>query len=317
MTPTVTIVMPCYNGAERLGSALASVSAQTYADFELVFVDDGSTDGSAALASSVPDGRVRVFRQANAGVSAARNRGLAEARGEFVAFLDADDTWHLSFLERMVEALRARPDAALAYCGWQNVGVQGPRGEPYVPPDYEYGDKTRALLASCPWPIHAALTRTAEVHRAGGFDSELSVGEDFLLWLEIAFDRPIVRVGEVLAYYHHHGGAQATRDRLRASIQSLRAQEIFLRRHPEVASRLGRDAVRSLTLGRLLEAGYREYWHGDLATARGIFRRVMLRGYGHLRDWKYMLPSLLPFSVHSRVVALARSSSTTEGHNGA
>lgn len=315
--PTVTIVMPCYNGAASLRATLESVLAQSFADFEVVFVDDGSTDGSATVASAAGGPRLRVVRQRNSGVSAARNRGLAEARGEFVAFLDADDTWDPTFLEKVVAALRARSDAALAYCGWQNIGVPGPRGEPFVPPDYERGDKTRTLLASCPWPIHAALTRLAEVRRAGGFAPEISVGEDFLLWLEIATRRRIVRVPEVLAYYHHHGGAQATGDRLRASIQSLRAQEIFLRRHPEVARRLGRAEIRSLTLGQLLHAGYQHYWHGDLATARGIFRRVMLRGYGRPRDWKRMLPSLLPLRVHSRLLSLARPSGSSERHHGA
>ena len=150
--PLVSIIMPCYNGEAFLAEAVGSVLAQTFRDFELIVVDDGSTDGSADILARYVD-PVRVIRQTNRGVSAARNVGIAAARGDFIAFLDADDTWESEFLDEMVKGM-ADPRTAIAYCGWQNVGVGA--GKPFVPPDYEGPDKMGHLLCFASlWPIHA------------------------------------------------------------------------------------------------------------------------------------------------------------------
>jgi glycosyltransferase involved in cell wall biosynthesis len=307
MTPAVSIIMPCRNGGAHVARGVASVLAQSFADWELIFVDDGSTDGSADRAASFKDPRVRILRVAHGGVSAARNIGIAEARGRMIAFLDVDDTWDADFLQSLTKALDLQPECALAYCGWQNLGLSGGRGEPYVPPLLDGIAHPEALLASCPWPIHAALTRTDVIRARAGFDTRLVVGEDFLFWLEIACFLPIVRVPAVLAFYHHHGAGQASRQSLRAALQPLAAQETFLARHPLIAKRLGRRRVRELTFGTLLKRGYESYWKGDLDTARAIFRRVLRSGYGRPRDWTYMLPSLLPTSLHRQAVGVMRA----------
>jgi len=130
-------------------------------------------------------------------------------------------------------------DAVLAYCGWQNVGMAGARGNPFIPPDYETPDKMAALLEGCRWPIHACLADARAIHEAGGFDPRLVVAEDYLLWLEVATRGPIVRVAEVLAQYQHHGGVQATKHHARAVLDTLRAKQIFLTHHPEVAAAVG------------------------------------------------------------------------------
>lgn len=303
----VSVVMPCHNGIAYAARGIACVLTQRFADLELVFVDDGSSDGSADLASRIGDERVRVVRLECCGVSAARNRGLDEARAPLLAFLDVDDTWHEEFLGTMVDMLDRHPECALAYCGWQNLGVSGGRGRPYIPTAFDGLARPEELLASCPWPIHAALTRTAAVRAVNGFDRSLAVGEDFLLWLEIACFQPVVRVPQVLAFYHHHDGTQASRHALRAALQPLAAQQMFLERHPAVAARLGRRRVRELTLGALLQRGYESYWKGDLETARTVFRRVIRGGYGRPKDWTYMLPSLLPSAVHRHAVGILRS----------
>jgi GT2 family glycosyltransferase len=300
----VSIVMPCFNAVRHLPLSVGSVLAQTFTGWELIAVDDGSTDGTLAWLNTQTDPRITVLSQANGGVSRARNAGLSRARGQWVAFLDADDTWDPRFLQTMVLALQSRTDAVLAYCGWQNIGLPGGRGAPFVPPDLETPDKMEALFASCRWPIHAALTSRAVVLRAGGFDISLKNSEDYALWLRVCAAGEIVRVPEVLAHYHFHGSNQASGQALRAALQHLAAQERFLAERPDFARQLGARRVRQLTLGALLSRGYEHYWKRDLPTARAIFRTVMRRGSGSLKDWAYMLPSLLPEWAHGRIVAL-------------
>ena len=300
--PSISVIMPCFNAERNIARGVGSALGQTFLDIEVIVVDDGSTDASLRVLEGIEDARLKVVRQPNRGVSAARNRGLSKARGAFVAFLDADDTWVPACLERLHHALELEDDAVLAYCGWQNLGLSGPRGRPYVPPEYENGSKTETLLLGCPWPIHAALTRRAAVERAGGFDERLDDSEDYRLWLAVVSGSRIVRVPEVLAYYHFHEGVQASRNAARAARQNLGVKLEFLRRHPEVEKRLGPRRVRDLTLGVLLRKGYECYWERDLANARPIFRMVMKRGYGAAGDWKHMLPSLLPYSVHRELL---------------
>ncbi len=312
MPPLVSIVMPCYNAAAHLPNSVGSVLAQSVGDWELIAVDDGSTDDTLAWLQAQPDVRIRLLTQANQGVSAARNTGLDAARGRYVAFLDADDTWAPNFIEHMLAGLQARPEAVLAYCGWQNVGLPGERGAPFVPPDYENPDKAETLFAGCRWPIHAALVRRDAVLAAHGFDSTLKNAEDYALWLRVATHAPIVRVPEVLAFYHFHDGAQASSNKARAALHHLAAQQRYLAQHPEFREALGRDRARRLMLDELLKRGYACYWKRELAPARQIFRAVMRHGYGTLADWKYMLPAWLPETWYRKLIGMQRAGTRTD-----
>jgi glycosyltransferase involved in cell wall biosynthesis len=299
----VSIIMPCYNAAPYLQASVASALQQWYQHLELIVVDDGSTDESRRLLTQIEDLRVRVLHQQKQGVCAARNRGLRAARGEYVAFLDADDTWHPECLAKLQAALTADREAVLAYCGWQNLGLPGRRGEPFVPPDYERPNKLALLLEECRWPIHAALTRRAAIERAGIFDARFPTSEDFFFWLRIASRQPIRLVPEVLAIYHHHDGPRATNDPARMARNHWLVQREFLRQNPGVVAELGPGRIGELTDGLLLKKGYACYWRRDLASAQRIFRMVMLAGHGGLVDWLRMLPSLLPLPLFAAIVA--------------
>jgi glycosyltransferase involved in cell wall biosynthesis len=300
--PVISIIMPCYNAAAHLSSSVGSVLAQTFGDWELIAVDDGSGDDTLTWLHAQTDTRIRPVSQSNQGVSAARNAGLAAARGPYVAFLDADDTWAPVFLEKMLAALQSRPDAVLAYCGWQNLGLPGGRGEPFVPPDYENDAKAITLFAGCRWPIHAALVKRAAVLAANGFNTALKNAEDYALWLRVATSAPIVRVPEVLAFYHFHGGAQASSNKARSALQHLEAQQRHLAQHPDFHAALGKSRARELMLGELLKRGYACYWKCDLPAAWQIFRQVMRAGYGSRHDLKYLLPALLPLGLYQALI---------------
>jgi len=313
-TPEVSVVMPCFNGERYLEEAIRSVLDQTLREVELIVVDDGSKDSSPAIVArlqQVYGDRLVGVAQPNAGPYAARNRGLQMARGRFVAFLDSDDWWAPDCLQKLHAALVADDGAALAYCGWQNIGLEGGRGAPYVPPDYELEDKAaRFLRAAAPWPIHAALVRRSVMREVGLFDLDLPTCMDYDLWLRLATGHRVLRVPNVLAFYHHHGGEQITRNRTRLAMNHWRAQRNYLTAHPDAAAHLGRRRLRELTAGELLHRGYVAYWQRDLGAARAIFRAVMKLGYGGPKDWAYMLPSWLPESWHRTLLRLRDTSAT-------
>ncbi len=176
--PSVSVLIPVFNGARFLAAALESVRAQTLAPSEIIVVDDGSSDGSAEVASRFPS--VRVVRQENLGPAAARNRAVAEAGGDHLAFLDADDLWKPEKLARQMAGLRARPELGWFVCRHQFLLDEGePR--PRWAPDAEREAEMVAWLPS------ATLVRSDCFVLTKGFDESLRYGED-LDWFSRARD---------------------------------------------------------------------------------------------------------------------------------
>jgi glycosyltransferase involved in cell wall biosynthesis len=310
----VSVVMPCFNAERYLEQAMRSVLDQTLRVVELIVIDDGSTDRSPQIVSRLQadfGGRIVLATQANAGPYAARNHGLRLARCPFVAFLDSDDWWTPDCLERLHAALLADSKAALAYCGWQNIGLEGGRGAPYVPPDYELEDKaTRFLRAAAPWPIHAALVRRSVIDEVGGFDLDLPTCMDYDLWLRIAVARPIRLVPEVLAFYRHHQSGQITSTQWRQARNSWLVKRKFVRQHPQLVRHLSRGELKELIDGSLLRRGYDNFWRRDLESAQRIFRMSLVKGGWRAKDLVYLLPSLLPPALFRKVV-ISRDRGTT------
>ncbi len=205
--PVVSIILPAYNQATHLGQAIASVLAQTYTDWELIVVDDGSTDGTGAVARSFTDPRVRYFYQANQERSRARNFGIQQATGEFIAFLDDDDFWLPPYLEKQVAHLRAHPAAGLSHT-WsydtdpagRMVRVSG-QGVPGAATSEAF---LAALLINNRIRSIAVVVRAEALHAAGLFDPEVRQAEDWDLWLRIAQRYPVTTLPEALVCYRRY-----------------------------------------------------------------------------------------------------------------
>jgi len=227
---------------------------------------------------------------------------MTHAQGEFIAFLDADDWWTQDCLEKLHAAL-ASSDAAIAYCGWQNVGATDRSNEPFVPPDYEAGDKASQFLrAAAPWPIHAALTRTEALRAVGGFDTNWPSCMDYDLWLRIGVPEHIVRVPEAMAFYRHKVGGQITSKQWIQAENSWRVKKKFIASHPEQVAHLGANKLRELTDGAYLKRGFQAYWRRDLTTAWHVFRQALRNGGWKLSELKYLLPALLPHDLYVRMI---------------
>lgn len=298
----ISVIIPCFNSSEFLSYAIDSALEQSYPNKEVVVVDDGSTDDSAMIAATYKD-KIAVVHQNNAGVSAARNAGISATSGKYLAFLDADDYWHKDFLLELAQALE-KSNAGIAYCGWENTGLTGGRGKPFIPPDYEADpDKLAKLISSVRWPVHATLMRRSICEEIGGFNPLLESCEDFALWIRAATAHKLILVPKVLAFYRHHGD-QMTKNRAKVISDHIEVQEEFLQGHPEIENKLGRDRIRDLLFGELLHKGYESYWQRDFKASRFAFRRVLWAGYFSATDLIYILPALLPLRLHKLVVRL-------------
>lgn len=301
-TNAVSVIIPCFNCAPYIADTVNSVLAQTWENKEIIVVNDGSTDESPEILKRYGD-KLRVINQPNYGVSLARNSGIAHANGRYVAFLDADDYWDPGFLEKSIKVL-ADSGADISYCGWQSIGLPGPRGRPYVPIDIEkLPNKLEILIRDVQWPIHAAVLKREVLDAVGGFDGHWKCAEDFAFWIKAASRFNLTLVPEVLAYYRHHP-AQATKNKALVALSHWHVQQEFFEKNPEIVRVLGTRRVREISEGELLMRGYYCYWARELAAAREIFRVVMRRRYGDWRDWKYMLPSLLPEGLHRRLISI-------------
>ena len=218
-----TVVMPAYNAERSIGPAIRSVLAQTRGDFELVVVDDGSTDGTAALAAGFDDPRVKLIRQENLGLAAARNTGAANGDGELLALLDSDDLWLPTFLEEMGSALARDPASGFAYTdAWvlddrtrriaraTAMHYQDPPASP--PADAE--GLLYALLRRN-FVFTAATVRRSVFEAVGGYDGTLRAAEDYELWLRIAaHGHRAARAQGILAVYRKRAGSLSTDEHL-------------------------------------------------------------------------------------------------------
>jgi len=197
----ISVIVSTYNRCEKVHRAVASAMAQRGVRHEIIVVDDGSADGTAdALRTEFGD-RIRVIEQANAGVSAARNRGVLEARCEWIAFLDSDDLWHHNKLQLQLKAIEAEPECVLACTGWttRKTDLEGDVGAA----SFTRIERPLARLTqrpeTAPW-LSTWLIRKDEVIRAGMFDRRLRVAEDTRLLYRLSEFGPFVEVNAPLAW---------------------------------------------------------------------------------------------------------------------
>lgn len=248
----VSVMVPAYNGERLLADALASVQGQTYQEVEIIVVDDGSTDGTLALAREMAshDRRIQVFTQANGGTQVARNTALHQARGEWIALLDQDDVWLAEKLERQMSLLGERPCPDLLYCNyyyWDGVRDLGRR---YANQRKMFeGEVANKLAYSCLFEASSVVVKKQRVEAAGGFDPRLHFAGDWDLWLRLAEQGLCVRgVHEPLMRHRLWEGNESkkivpmARQTLGVLEKALaRPQKPALKRHYECAAALARS----------------------------------------------------------------------------
>lgn len=198
--PCVSVVIPLYQTQRYIAEALASVLVQTFTDFEVLVIDDGSSDGGPAIARAIPDPRVRVITQINRGLAGARNTGIAQARGEFVAFLDADDLWQPTKLARHAAHLKANPEIGVSFSASRFIDddgapiglIQKPTGTRYDASDIfcrnPVGNGSAPVIRRT--ALDAIAVYDPRFERICWFDESFRQSEDIECWTRIAATTP-------------------------------------------------------------------------------------------------------------------------------
>jgi glycosyltransferase involved in cell wall biosynthesis len=298
--PVASIVVPCHNAAAYLGTTLAAILAQSCRDLEVLVVDDGSTDDPAAVVAACGDDRVRLWHQpASGGPSRPRNRALAEARGRYVFFCDADDVMKPGKVEQQVALLEAHPEVALVFTDFEVIDDQGTVLESSFLSRYRtlkdivaaglesHGGLRRELLVLGLIRANFIGTSSVAVRRSvlqeiGGFDESLASSEDLDLWLRIARRHPCAYLDLVGHAYRRHAGSlmHEVSDR-----HPLARIEVMLRQLEQAPSGQVRREV-GYWLGRnYCSLGYLNERRGAYAAARDYYGRSLRARPGVQAAW--------------------------------
>lgn len=214
----ISIVIPLYNKEKSIANTLNTVLRQTFKDFEVVVVDDGSTDNSLSEAQSVKDSRIRIVSQRNLGVAAARNRGIEEAKYDLIAFLDADDEWREEYLQTQYDLFKKYPDCGAYACNYEFKDSWGKVTNTIIrklPFDGESGILSNYFeVANCSHPplwTSAILVKKNAIKQVGGFPYGIKSGEDLLTWARLASNYKIAYLKKPCAIYNLGEGYDITK----------------------------------------------------------------------------------------------------------
>jgi glycosyltransferase involved in cell wall biosynthesis len=245
--PTVSVVMSVYNSELYLAHALESILSQTFTDFELIVIDDGSTDGSAEILHSTSDPRLRVVEQNNAGLTRSLNRGFALAKGEYVARIDADDTCLPGRLAAQVAYMDQHQATVLLGTAYRHVDLLRDRQVDIYPPREDEALR-RAMVSGNPFCHSSVMVRRAAVVKEGGYDESFPYLQDYELWSRLAQVGELANLPQILVSRRYHAASLSNDWRT-----ELLRLSLFVRANWLAISRLGFPPVyRLYTLRTLL-----------------------------------------------------------------
>lgn len=298
--PRVSVVIPVRNGKDFLQEALDSVLLQSFTDLELLLIDDGSTDDDYDR-YALQDARIRVIHLSGTGVSRARNVGMAQSRGDLIAFLDADDVWFPGKLQMQVQYFDSHPDVGVVFgrfIRWhplpgggfaQASSLMGNVRQLTCADPERSGWLYTRLLDGLLVGMNTAVVRRTVYEAIGGFNEAMRLGEDYDFWLRTSRVAEMHSLNGPVALYRIHGASAMHRlspqnhlanllkaASMRWGLDTLGGQELSLQSFDE---RLGSVHF---------DHAYSHYWHGDRTVARAAFCQALRRGHRPLRCLTYI-----------------------------
>jgi GT2 family glycosyltransferase len=209
--PTISVIVPAYNAESTILKTIESVQKQTFSDFELIVINDGSIDRTLELLGTIKDPRIKTFSYNNGGLPVARNRGISHATGDFITFLDSDDLWTQDKLELQLAALQQHPEAGVAYSWTHFMDEQGESFHAGKPVFFEGNVYAKLLVANFLDSGSNPLIRKQAIESVGKFDPTLGSCEDWDFWLRLAARWPFVVVPKPQILYRKTSGAMSSK----------------------------------------------------------------------------------------------------------
>lgn len=303
--PLVSVIMPVFNGAAYLRTAIESVLRRSYKNLELVIADDGSTDGSRTIVSEYLFDHRLVFleNEINLGVAATRNRAIAASSGNLITFLDQDDVWLERKLELQVAAIKSHPEVGLLHAEYARIDSQGelfPAARKLPPERFvnptapvEVRDVFAEIFVSNDIQPLTTMIRREVLNELGGFEPTLRGTDDYELWLRIALHYPVAHLRTIVGYWRAHPEQQSNGgyDQL---VMRLRAIDLLLTRFPHAKQRVAGRAFRR-RLGSMCRgiADENRFKRRNYRLARDMYARA----------WRYT-PYRIPLLVRYAYCAL-------------
>lgn len=308
LRPRVSVVIPTYNSAATVKEAIESVLAQTYSNFEVVVIDDGSTDETPSVMRQF-GARIRSFRQENQGVSAARNTGIQRSRGEYVAFLDSDDLWLPEKLAEQISWLEADPNLGLVYCDWAVVSGEAVLQNSYLEDlpgasGYVFDELIQSgagfILTS------GVVVRRSCLDDVGDFDKSLAIVQDCDLWLRISYRWKVRLVDKRLFTKRNWDGSLSSNLR-KTALERVALFQKTLKELPGMTPRSRKLVHRQLSLN-YWDVGYDEFDGLSFRKARKNFMSSLRHDWTNAKALAYLVATFLPTSF-VRVVKASRRAS--------
>lgn len=265
--PLISVVIPVYNGEKTIRQTLESVLNQTFTDFEVIVINDGSQDTTLEIVANIADPRLKVFSYPNAGQAASRNRGLSQARGEFIAFLDADDLWTSDKLEAQLRVLQENPQAAVAY-SWSDCIDESGNFLREASHRTVNGDVyAKLLLTDFLDNGSNPLIRRQAITEVGGFDESLLPAEDWDMWLRLAARYHFVAVPYPQVLYRQSANSESS-NVLRLELACLRVIQRTFTQAPDSLQHLKKPSLANLYKYLIFKCfeGSPERWRGRVAA---------------------------------------------------
>jgi glycosyltransferase involved in cell wall biosynthesis len=286
----VSVIVPSFNMARFLPEAVQSALAQSYTNIEVLIVDDGSTDDTPGVVRQWQhDARVRIHRQANGGLSHARNQGIALTHGPFIALLDADDTWSTEKLSRQMKLFAGRTEVGVVYSDFALMDREG-KALPRGPMRMHRGWVSGALLLENFVPASSAVVRRECFELYGGFDTQLRTGEDYDMWLRLSPHFQFDFLAEPAIRYRI-GAWQMSKDYRARYETGMRTMQNFLTNNPNVVDRA---VVRRAWAHTYTGRGDVTLWRGrDRASALRDYVRALCFQPGYWPAWRAILRSFI------------------------
>ncbi len=320
--PAISVIVPAYNADRTILETIASVQKQTLSDFELIVINDGSTDRTLELLSTVKDPRLKVFSYKNGGLPVARNRGISHANGEFIAFLDADDLWTPDKLELQVAALHQHPEAGVAYSWTCNMGDNGESFHAGEPVFFEGNVYAQLLVGNFLANGSNPLICKQAIESVGEFDPALKSYEDWDFYLRLAARWPFVVVPKPQILYRQSSGGMSSKIEVMEKYGLIVLERAFQSAPPEFQCLKNQSLatmyhyLTGMSLARVTNADEVKKAGQKLQKAIRLYPQTLLNRTTQRYLMKWLLMQLLSPQVakyFTRPVGMARATSDPRG----